>query len=43
LVPPKKFCTDNAAIVAVAGYFHYLRVEIKNWQEIKAEANLRIC
>jgi len=43
LVPPKKFCTDNAAMVAVAGYFHCLRGKIKNWQEIKAEANLRIC
>ena len=41
LVPDKKFCTDNAAMVAVAGYHQWLKR--KHWQEIKADANLRIC
>jgi N6-L-threonylcarbamoyladenine synthase len=42
-VPPKKFCTDNAAMVAVTGYFHYLKRAHKyNLEKIKANANLRI-
>ena len=24
-LPPRKFCTDNGAMIACAGYFHYLR------------------
>ena len=26
-VPPMRFCTDNAAMVGIAGYFKYLRGE----------------
>lgn len=43
LVPPKIFCTDNAAMVAVAGYSRWLKGEDKNWTEIKAKANIKIC
>ena len=42
LVPPKNFCTDNAAMAAIAGYYAKLRGETEKWQKIKAEANLRI-
>jgi len=54
LVPPKIFCTDNAAMVAVTACFHqedyYLPTTLppsagpylKNWQKIKANASLRI-
>jgi N6-L-threonylcarbamoyladenine synthase len=42
LVPPKFFCTDNAAMVAIAGYFNYLKGEIKNWENITVNANLKI-
>lgn len=42
LVPPKNLCTDNAVMVAVAGYFHYLKGKIKDWEYIKVDANLRI-
>jgi len=42
LVPPKIFCTDNAAMVAIAGYFNYLKGKIKNWENIKVNANLKI-
>jgi len=42
LVPPKAFCTDNAAMVATAGYFQYLQGNQKNWKEIKAESTLKI-
>ena len=44
-VPPKKLCTDNAAMVAITGYFNYLKGKIgkiKNWENIKVNANLRI-
>ncbi|MDO8663874.1 MAG: hypothetical protein Q7K28_03550, partial [Candidatus Wildermuthbacteria bacterium] len=40
LVPDKIYCTDNAAMVAVAAYFH--RKE-KGWKNIKADGNLQIC
>jgi len=42
LVPPKDFCTDNAAMVAIAAYYHWLRGGTKNWQGIEAKANLRL-
>jgi N6-L-threonylcarbamoyladenine synthase len=40
LVPPRIFCTDNAAMVGITGYFH--RLKAQNWQKISANANLRI-
>ena len=40
LVPPKIFCTDNAAMVAITAYFH--RKNTKPWKAIKVDANLRI-
>lgn len=39
-VPPKKFCTDNAVMIALTGYLCW--VKKKKWPKIKAEANLRI-
>ena len=39
LAPLKKFSTDNAVMIGIAGYFG----KPKNWQKIKADANLRIC
>ena len=42
LVPPKIFCTDNAAMIAVVAYFHWQKGETKNWEDIKTNANLRI-
>ena len=41
LVPPKNLCTDNAAMVGVAGYFNRKKAT-KNYQKIKVLANLRI-
>ena len=40
LVPAKKICTDNAAMVAIAGYFN--KQNKKNWKKIEANANLKI-
>lgn len=43
LVPPKILCTDNAAMISMAGYFKYLYGKPKtSWKNIKADANLRI-
>ena len=39
-IPDPKFCTDNAAMVAVVSFFH--RKEKKDWKKIKARADLRI-
>ena len=40
LMPDIRFCTDNAAMVGVAGYFH--RKETKNWKNVRANANLKV-
>ncbi len=40
LVPPKNLCTDNAAMVAIAAYFRWLKR--KDWKKIEANANLGI-
>ena len=46
LVPPKNLCTDNGAMVAMAGYFgarrHPASRDKYSWRKIKADANLRI-
>ena len=41
LVPPKIFCTDNAAMIAITAYFHREEAT-KNWKIIEANANLKI-
>jgi len=38
-VPPKKFCTDNAAMIAVAGYINYLK---KKNHRLTANGNLEL-
>ncbi|HOK35137.1 MAG TPA: tRNA (adenosine(37)-N6)-threonylcarbamoyltransferase complex transferase subunit TsaD [Candidatus Pacearchaeota archaeon] len=41
-VPPSKFCTDNAAMVGVAGYFGWLEGKQKSPKKLEANANLQI-
>jgi len=41
-IPNTKLCTDNGAMVAMAAFFHSLRKETRKWQEIKADANLKL-
>ncbi len=41
-VPSFKFCTDNAAMVGVAGYFQWLKGKKRNWKDIEVNANLRV-
>jgi len=40
LVPPKKFCTDNAAMLGITAFFH--TKESNHWKDVKVNANLRI-
>jgi len=45
LIPPPLFCTDNALMIAVTAYFHYLKLKSKGklvFSEIEAKANLRL-
>ncbi len=41
LTPNIQFCTDNAVMIGITAYFRRKEAS-KNWQKIKAEANLRI-
>jgi N6-L-threonylcarbamoyladenine synthase len=42
LIPDVKYCTDNAAMVAITAYYHWLKRERKVYPKIKADANSRI-
>ena len=41
-IPPKKLCTDNALMIAIAGYFSLPKNKTTHWQKLQAKANLRI-
>ena len=45
-VPPKEFCTDNAAMIALTAYLKTKnkrpKTENYDWQKIKVDANLRL-
>lgn len=42
LIPKSCLCTDNATMIATAGYFNYKLGAKTDWRKIKANANLRI-
>jgi len=42
LVPDFKLCTDNGAMITIAGYFNEKKIKPSNWKTIVADANLRI-
>ena len=43
LVPPKIFCTDNAAMIGVTARFHWQKGRpLKDWRRIEVNANLKI-
>lgn len=42
LTPSKTLCTDNGAMIAMAGYLNYQKNKNYNYNRIKADANLRI-
>lgn len=38
-IPKFEYCTDNGAMIAISGYYEYLK---KNWSEFKAKPNPRM-
>jgi N6-L-threonylcarbamoyladenine synthase len=42
LVPEKKYSTDNAAMIAVAGYYQWLENKEREVKGVEAKANLRL-
>jgi len=42
LIPNTQLSTDNALMVAVAGYFKAEQNKFMRWQDIEANANLRV-
>jgi N6-L-threonylcarbamoyladenine synthase len=38
-IPDTKYCTDNAAMIAVAGYFHAIKKDFIPWQKLKVDPN----
>jgi len=40
--PDLKYCMDNAAMIAVAGYYHTLKEDFTNWRNLKADPNWKI-
>ncbi len=40
--PQMKYTTDNAAMIAAAGYFKWLKQGAQPWQDIRMDANLRL-
>ncbi len=43
-VPELSYATDNAAMIAAAGYFNYIKRKLKldSWKKIEANANLKL-
>ena len=42
LIPKLKYTTDNAAMIAAAGYFNALDDKFIDWQKLKVDPNLRL-
>lgn len=38
-IPDTKYCTDNAAMVAAAGYFHAIKKDFTPWHKLKVDPN----
>lgn len=42
IMPDLKYTTDNAVMMAVAGYYKAKRKEFTNWQKLKVDCNLEL-
>jgi N6-L-threonylcarbamoyladenine synthase len=38
-IPDTKYCTDNAAMVAAAGYFYAVKKDFTDWRKLKVDPN----
>ena len=43
LAPPPELATDNALMIALAGYFHALKKEFADPEKLVANGNLKLC
>jgi N6-L-threonylcarbamoyladenine synthase len=41
-IPPQEYTTDNAAMIAAAGYFLARQKDFTPWQKLKADSNLEL-
>jgi len=41
-IPYPKYCTDNAAMIALAGYYHFKRKKFDSWKTLQADANAKL-
>ncbi|MDP2708869.1 MAG: tRNA (adenosine(37)-N6)-threonylcarbamoyltransferase complex transferase subunit TsaD [bacterium] len=41
-IPELKYCTDNAAMIAAAGYFRAKRKKFINWAKLRVDCNLEL-
>lgn len=41
-VPPIEFCTDNAAMIAWAGFFRFIHHKLTPWKKLKVNPNLEL-
>lgn len=42
IIPPFKYCMDNATMIAVAGYIHAKNNNVTAWQELEADPSWKI-
>ena len=42
LLPPSELCGDNAVMIGLAAYYHIQKNQIKNWNQIKIDSNLKL-
>lgn len=42
LLPPMELTGDNAAMIGLAAYYHILRGDVLQWNEIEVDSNLKI-
>ena len=43
LVPPPELSTDNALMIALAGYFHALKKDFVSGENLRVSGNLKLC
>lgn len=39
IIPEFKYCTDNAAMIATAGYYRARKKDFTPWQKLRTEPN----
>ena len=42
ILPDPKFCTDNASMIACAGYFHAIKKDFTPWWKLRMDPNLEL-